>query len=363
MSNQLAKKSDADLAREEMEKELSFMIQNGKKLTLDELHALAQFSTINDLNPFANESYYLPGTGPVAGIVGYRKRAKRECENDAIKAGYGWGDYTLDFYIVTEDEAYFNPENGDIAIKAVLHDSVADKRWRTELFIAMDELKKYGVADNYKEALNLVGPKPSWVGYGVVFGSEHFSGHVWRDGKEVPDEWKPEMYDRHERCRKRAEKQAIKKRFPNLFVGEAQGDYSDIEPVITVEKPESQPQMTAGKEDPKIRPYSPEMVKRRIEEKANKYNTRSITDKQKNLLRMCLRELWEDDIKRHACQAYLTGVASTSDMTPPYILALLDWLKPTTDTGGAPLVDEMAAREAGAIYDAAVIDQGQMPLI
>jgi hypothetical protein len=97
-------------------------------------------------------------------------------------------------------------------------------------------LKECGVSEPYQEALKLVGSEPVWFGIAVVFEAEKFGapGQV-------------EKFDRFERCRKRAEKQATKKRFPNLIQGEAQGEYDDTEPTVTVEQPKPNPLMVDGK--------------------------------------------------------------------------------------------------------------------
>lgn len=222
--------SGREITAHDLAASLKYMIVGGKKLEDHEVFALTQFCVSNNLNPFANEAYYLPGTGPIAGIVGYRKRAKEECNNDAIKAGYGYGEYWIDYFQAETTEAIFIPGK-DIAIKAVLHDSITNKRWRQEIIETMRSLKECGVSEAYQEACRLVGSEPVWVGYAVVFESEKFAS----DGKV-------EKYDRVERCRKRAEKQATKKRFPNLVRDEAQGDYDDTEPNIVVEKTAIQPE-------------------------------------------------------------------------------------------------------------------------
>jgi hypothetical protein len=190
-----------DLARR-----LKFMIVNGNKLSDQEVFALAQFSAANGLNPFANEAYYMPGVGPIAGIVGYRKIANDCIFQEALK----WAlkepqSYWIDARAATHDEACFDEAKGDIAIHATLRTSIDNRVWRRAYLDMARELRELGSSDALEEAKKFVGPEPVWTGVGVVHGSESFA----KDGK-------PEKFDRVERATKRAEKQATKKRFPSL---------------------------------------------------------------------------------------------------------------------------------------------------
>lgn len=210
---------------------LRYMIVNGNKLSDHEVIALAQYAVATDLNPFAGECYFLPGTGPVPGIAGWRKKAQEQLEYEARAAGLQIAPYfTVDYFDATTQEAVFNPAT-DLGYRAVIKDSVSQKQWSDSLFAMMRELRSAGVQDAYKEAINIIGPQPTWSGVGVVFGSENF-GRI-------------EKFDRRERAKKRAEHAALKKRFPRVQLPEPQEmDYEETQfKVMTdVEYKESLPE-------------------------------------------------------------------------------------------------------------------------
>jgi hypothetical protein len=206
---------------------LKFMIVNGNKLEDREVYALAHYSAANGLNPFAQEAYYLPGTGPVTGIVGYRRKAQEalneECEHYNIKDPQRFWVETRE---ATPDEALFDAN--DIAVFVTLHDSLANKAWRQSYFETARELKALGEEKYFEVAKEFVGKEPVWTGVGVVYASESFSA----PGKK-------EKFDRFERAAKRGEKIALKKRFPSLQQFEsAEDDHADAISVSFVEQEE-----------------------------------------------------------------------------------------------------------------------------
>src|SRR5512137_1884010 len=93
MSNQLATTTQL----QELAERFKLLIVNGKNLQGNEALALAQYSQMTDLNPFAGECYYLPGIGPGPGIAGWRKKADEQLEWEARKAAEPlarfWCDY------------------------------------------------------------------------------------------------------------------------------------------------------------------------------------------------------------------------------------------------------------------------------
>jgi hypothetical protein len=85
---------------------------------------------------------------------------------------------------------------------------------------------------------------------------------------------------------------------------------------------------------------------------------KTATDKQRQFVAALIGNIFEGDQgKRHLTQQFLFGAASTNDATDGMILAALDWLKPTKDSGGAYLVDPMAETECKLAYHAAAVDQ------
>jgi hypothetical protein len=71
----------------------------------------------------------------------------------------------------------------------------------------------------------------------------------------------------------------------------------------------------------------------------------------------------EADRIRHSCLKFLWGEASSKKLTGPQVKAMLDWLKPTKDDGGAYTIDPMASQELHAVWTAANIADGQGSLI
>jgi hypothetical protein len=191
---------------------LGAMMVNGKKLTDNEIAALAAYSMTNDLNPFNNECYYLPNMGPTPGIAGWRKKAQEQLDWEAQQAGELSAHYWIEYEKAEVGEAKFDPTK-DFAWKVILRDWLSDKKWRRDVFEAMDKLILAKVDDPYHEALKLVGYKPEWTGVGVVTAGENFGG---------------DKMDRNERAKKRAEKIAIRKRFPRIKLPDPEIDYDDV---------------------------------------------------------------------------------------------------------------------------------------
>ncbi len=189
----------------ELATRLKYMIVNGSKLSDPEVFALAHYAAANRLNPFAQECYYMPGIGPITGIVGYRSKAQDALSEEAARAHINtpqpiWSETRP----AEAGEANFDPDR-DIAVHVTIHDSITNKTWRTAYFETVRELKELGEKDYFNVAKAFVGPEPVWTGVGVVYGGESFGGNG-----------KPEKFDRYERAAKRAEKVALKKRFPSL---------------------------------------------------------------------------------------------------------------------------------------------------
>lgn len=210
--------STTEKARE-LAQRLKFMIVNGNKLSDNEVYALAQYSAATDLNPFAQECYYLPGIGPGPGIAGWKKKAQEQLDWEAGKEGLTGAHYWWDKREAIPGEAVFDPAKGDIAIVVILHDWLTNRRWRMGLFETARELKEFGHPTPYEEAQRLVGQEPVWLGIGVVFGSENF-------GKDT--------FNRKERAEKRALKLALRKRFPRVHLPEPSQDF-DVSQAVTVE--------------------------------------------------------------------------------------------------------------------------------
>lgn len=126
--------------------------------------------------------------------------------------------------------------------------------------------------------------------------------------------------------------------------------------------PAAQPRPANGK-----RPYPPEVVRQKIDEKAAAHLGDLATDGQRGLatgmLEACFAGDATSDKKRHTILKHLFGVTSSNDLAAPQVLALLDWLRPQKDSGGAYAPESNAAKEAQAIVTAAMKEAGQGELI
>ncbi len=117
------------------------------------------------------------------------------------------------------------------------------------------------------------------------------------------------------------------------------------------------------------RPYPPEVVKEGLSKMLKDYSEFTPSEKQINLLRYGLELLFDGDPavtdKRHCVLYYLTGHASTKDISGSWFKVLTEkWLKmaKNPDGSGEYVVDKMAVLEAQAIVAAQLISEGQTEL-
>lgn len=206
---------------EKMAERFKLLIVNGKNLTAPEALALAQYSIATDLNPFANECYYLPGIGPGPGIAGWRKKADEQLEWEARKAAEPLARFWCDYLDASQAESG-DLHPGDIAVKAVLHDTLSKTAWEKRRLGHFIELIKASVnsSEAWKLAEQLAGNEPTWSAIGIVRGGENFGSS--------------EKMVRYERACKRAEKAAIRKRFPRVNLPEPMG-FEDVIDTTMVE--------------------------------------------------------------------------------------------------------------------------------
>lgn len=114
------------------------------------------------------------------------------------------------------------------------------------------------------------------------------------------------------------------------------------------------------------RPYPPEVVKGKIQERAKTHDGETAKKEQVGLMVGMLEVCYAGegaDLKRHEACNYLTGAASSKSMKPEFVLALLDWLKPEKLDTGEYMPDGMAIREAQAIITARLEEIGQEKLL
>jgi len=166
-----------------------------------------------------------------------------------------------------------------------------------------------------------------------------------------------------------AESLALRKAFPQELsglytadeMGQADNDVieAEIKPVQQ-SKPVEKPSGDNGKIS---RPMSPETLKEAITKKAVTHQGKPLSQQQVGLmvgmLDFCFRG---DEMKRHQACFYLTGHESSKDIPAEFVLALLDWLKPTKDKDGAYIPDAMAEKEAQSVVTQLLKDSGQQEL-
>jgi recombination protein RecT len=118
---------------------------------------------------------------------------------------------------------------------------------------------------------------------------------------------------------------------------------------------ENQEEVQKPKPKGNIRPYDPQTVIDRITERANKYVGKTASKDQRGLL-VCTLDICfagtDAYIKRHETSIllqFISGESSSKKVPDNYVLAILDWLKPTKDSGGQWIPDQMAAKEAQSL--------------
>jgi len=105
-------------------------------------------------------------------------------------------------------------------------------------------------------------------------------------------------------------------------------------------------QQTAQK-DGRQRPYQPQQLHCRLAEIANGKQCNAASKAQRGLAVGVMNTIFSgDEAKRKEVLHYLTGCQSFNDVSDQMVLALIDWLAPTKDSGGAYEASAMATREA-----------------
>ena len=103
-----------------------------------------------------------------------------------------------------------------------------------------------------------------------------------------------------------------------------------------------------------IRPLAPAELKEQMMRKVEKYavEQKPVTEADSKKLIANLSQLTQgDDILRHSLTYFLVGKESTKSMTGNEIHALNDWINAKPDSGGAFVIDGMAAKEYRRIVD------------
>lgn len=362
---------------------LRYMIVNGAKLAEPEVFALAQYAAATLLDPFSGECWYIPGKGPCPGIAGWRKKAQEQLEYEAEHSGVKEGaHYWVEFYPAGENDCKFDAARGDIAFVAHLRDYLTQKRWRNDVFVAAKEIMSLDPGKvPYSEAMaiarEMVGKEPLVIGAGVVFAGENFGGN--------------DKFDRFERCKKRAEKAALRKRFPRIHLPEPEGvddvvDSGDYKIVMEEEEPKKK--LTAADttqiikelgfevEEPvaeaeyanvpthhettekseQTRPYNPEYLRSRIINGAAKYkkDATRITPVERQITAVGMTNLFAGlEGAAGYGQSVLKFLSGTDDHTAledEWMVAVKNWLQ-VREVDGEPMPSSHACEEGMKIIE------------
>ena len=113
------------------------------------------------------------------------------------------------------------------------------------------------------------------------------------------------------------------------------------------------------------RPFSPEGLKKFIDMSAKKFDGDTVGDKKRNYLAgiidLCFAHNGAE-MDRHELCSFLTGEPSTKKIADAYILALWDWLDPTTNGDEIFIPGSMAMKEANSALRFARKENGQQEL-
>jgi hypothetical protein len=337
----------------EISQRLQKMMPGTQRLTETEALTVAQIAVAHNLDPFNGEVWGLKSRdgkwyGVMVGVKGLRKCARREAKKEN-------SDFWLTFKLA--DPERYNAEKNSVVYECHLRDTVSFQAW-AKSFISM---KAAGVSEEFIE--NALGPAPVVIGVGIARPNE-------RSEMEI-----------HARARKRAEADALKQRYNVEFRGahfqaEAEADgyidaevseVADDEPDL-LDEPRGEGEILTEmgydvEEEPKIeRPYSPQQLKEKIKECAERYGRErgQASDRDRKVLaKMLTTTFGGDNTKRYELSKWLFGEASTKKMDDAMVLAGLRWFE-VKDFDDLP--DSKSIQEAKSALAEALKADGQQEL-
>ncbi len=168
------------------------------------------------------------------------------------------------------------------------------------------------------------------------------------------------------RAKQRALKDALRLAFPIVLPHELSGAITMAEhesqvPTNIIEGEIEEAEPTTPEAQP-IRPYSPEALRAYLAELAAKHEGKNVNQKQRGFCVGKLTEIFAPDedaeSKRKELIHFVFGVSSSKELTGPQVLAVLDWLNMTQDSGGEWLIDSLAITEGRSVLEVANSDQG-----
>lgn len=413
------RKAEIENLQEEIQANYLALFPNAAKLTAGEAKALAQVGLSQGLNVFNKEIYYLKqvkdgvekAIGPMPGIRGLRKHAHRQM----IYEGGAGASYWIQYQQVTDPQEKDRAGAGatDLVIRGELRDTVtmtAYMKIRSMIFVNLsswgDLLKISSDASGDVNAvrravedvaLESLGKPPVVISYGIVKTYE-----LKKEGQNIA---RPLQMTNGQNAlymaEIRAERRALYKRFDiektfgsldaeaevekmdsEFIDGEFSEDYQpedkhqeqkersqsqDLRD-LGFDEPQQQPTTPAPAQQspttPDQRPYPPEVLRTKFAAivaalEADPRTTITPVDRQ--IVAKTIKSIFDgDDTQRYAVCRWLTGTASTKDMSAAQIRALMK-VTGVHDFGG--VIDPNALTEFRQAYAAAIVAEGQRNLL
>lgn len=195
---------------------LKVMLPGAEKLDTGQRMALAQAAIAHGLDPFNGELWMIQGRGLMVGIKGLRKKAHQQVK----------GNFWIDFRLITTDEerAALRIPNGALAYEARLFDTENI----TTYTATVEKMLKAGIP--WEAVKDMVGSKPYTSGIGML---------------KAGDQTK---MDPVQCAMKRAEADAIKRRFDVPFGMNVADDDEPDYPGFVVPEPDKKPVETVEAE-------------------------------------------------------------------------------------------------------------------
>lgn len=175
----------------EMAERLQAMMPGTTRLDATEARTVAQIAVAHGLDPFNGEVWGIKGEnnkwyGVMVGIKGLRKAARREADRNG-------SNYWTELRQVKPET--YNANAGAIVYECILRDTASVQAYGKSINI----LTSSGMP--YKEAVEVLGPAPKYVGIGIASPDERSKMGI------------------HQRAKKRAEADAIRQAYDVNFTG------------------------------------------------------------------------------------------------------------------------------------------------
>ncbi len=338
-----------------------------KDATIQEYAALAMLCRSHDLDAWNGEAWIIPGHGVMVGIKGTRKAAWQQLpagahynanprmiqRNEYEK--YGIAEETppkgKEWKTGSDGERFSTWSDNPIVMAFVSEMTRSDA---TDKWIEQAE-RITKLTGSYEEAIRIVGPRPIWVGIGVV---------------RKLDQSKMEMV---QLARKRSESDATKQAFNLPFAIDLErgedlaqvGDVVDGEAQVVSHPQHADPRPT--QEEKKLeRPASPEALRDYVRAQGGPAGPgyEVITEKQAKIANGLIKGLFKGSATQNAdAQSYLEFVAAAShvaDISKKTASVLIDLIKSEEPDDWSP--SQVAVDEAARVLRECYVEEGQIEM-